>query len=138
MSVMARCRYSGRPSSWLPLVSLLLTLVERVFLFSMPLVPGPLFSRLDTIISDRSCFSLWKFSLRRQPGTRCLDYLTYIMLHIDMGDRYSVSSGWMVSTHAVGGVGRLYSVPVTPVNQYVISLPLPYNTYTNIQIVGII
>lgn len=28
-------------------------------------------------------------------------------------------------THAVGGVGRLYFPPVTPVNQYVISLPLP-------------
>lgn len=31
-------------------------------------------------------------------------------------------------THAVGGVGRLYAFPVTPVNQYVISLPLPYGS----------
>lgn len=34
-------------------------------------------------------------------------------------------------THAVGGVGRLYLAPVIPVNQYVISLPLPCGSGTH-------
>lgn len=58
-SVTARWKYSGE----LLLVSLRWTSVDRVLL-KLPL-PSPRFSRLDTIISARSCWSRWKFSLRQ-------------------------------------------------------------------------
>lgn len=44
---------------------------------------------------------------------------------------WSVGSKSVCFTHAVGGVGRLYFAPVTPVNQYVISLPLPCGSDTH-------
>lgn len=62
LSVTARWKYSGELSDLrLPLASLLWSLVERVFLKLLSL--STRFSRLDTIISARSCWSFWKFSL---------------------------------------------------------------------------
>lgn len=62
LSVTARWKYSGELSDCrLPLDSLLWTSVERVFLKLLSLPTR--FSKVDTIISARSCWSLWKFSL---------------------------------------------------------------------------
>lgn len=64
LSVTARWKYSGRLSPCRLLsVSLWRTLVDRVFL--KPSLPSPRFTKLDTIISARSCRSRWKFSLRQ-------------------------------------------------------------------------
>lgn len=62
LSVTARWKYSGKLSPCrLPLGSLQWTLVDRVLL--KLLFPSARSSRLDTIISARSCWSRWKFSL---------------------------------------------------------------------------
>lgn len=62
LSVTAKWKYSGELSDCrLPLGFLLWTSVERVFLKLLPL--STRFPKLDTIISARSCWSFWKFSL---------------------------------------------------------------------------
>lgn len=66
-SLATRWKYSGCPSlrTLLPL-SLWRTLVDSVFLFSKLSLPPPRFFKLDTIISARSCWSRWKFSLKQK------------------------------------------------------------------------